>query len=43
MCPEWSAGMFSQLTFAWLNPLMKQGYKAPLQDKDIWALPPTDR
>lgn len=43
MCPEWTAGIFSSLTFSWLNPLIRKGYKTPLQDKDIWSLPPTDR
>jgi hypothetical protein len=43
VCPEWGAGLMSTLTFSWLSPLIKQGYKTPLQDKDIWSLPPTDR
>lgn len=43
MCPEWGAGVVSSLTFSWLSPLIRKGYKAPLQDKDIWTLPPTDR
>jgi len=43
VCPEWGAGVLSSLTFSWLSPLIRKGYKAPLQDKDIWTLPPTDR
>jgi hypothetical protein len=43
VCPEWGAGLMSTLTFSWLSPLIRKGYKTPLQDKDIWSLPPTDR
>lgn len=43
MCPEWNAGILSSLTFTWLSPLIRKGYKTPLQDKDIWSLPPADR
>ena len=31
-----------QITFAWLTPLMQKGYSAPLEFRDIWALPPLD-
>jgi ATP-binding cassette, subfamily C (CFTR/MRP), member 1 len=24
--------------FAWMTPLMQQGYKRPITDKDIWKL-----
>ena len=41
-CPEFSANIFSQMTFAWLTPLMQKGYSAPLEFRDIWALPPPD-
>jgi hypothetical protein len=43
VCPEWRAGLWSRLTFGWLSPLIKRGYKAPLTEADLWSLPPTDR
>ncbi|KAL6640000.1 hypothetical protein ACP70R_022310 [Stipagrostis hirtigluma subsp. patula] len=29
------AGLFSKLSFWWLNPLVKKGYQKPLEEKDI--------
>jgi hypothetical protein len=43
VCPEWRAGVWSRLTFGWLSPLIKRGYKAPLTEADLWSLPATDR
>ncbi|XP_048554173.1 ABC transporter C family member 10-like [Triticum urartu] len=37
------AGMLSQMTFWWLNPLMKTGYQKPLDDKDMPLLGAADR
>ncbi|KAF7007062.1 hypothetical protein CFC21_022037 [Triticum aestivum] len=37
------AGILSQMTFWWLNPLMKTGYEKPLGDKDMPLLGATDR
>uniref|UniRef100_A0ACD6ADW5 Uncharacterized protein n=1 Tax=Avena sativa TaxID=4498 RepID=A0ACD6ADW5_AVESA len=37
------AGYFSEMSFWWLNPLMKMGYEKPLEDKDVPVLGTTDR
>ncbi|KAK9792737.1 hypothetical protein WJX73_001757, partial [Symbiochloris irregularis] len=42
-CPEHRASIVSQLTFSWITPLMRTGYKNPLQFEDVWQLPPSDR
>ncbi|GMH44339.1 hypothetical protein BSKO_12273 [Bryopsis sp. KO-2023] len=42
VCPEATAGLFSRLTFGWMGPLIRLGYKAPLEDCDVWNLPPGD-
>uniref|UniRef100_A0A8R7V4M5 ABC transporter C family member 10 n=1 Tax=Triticum urartu TaxID=4572 RepID=A0A8R7V4M5_TRIUA len=41
--PFAKAGFFSKMSFWWLNPLMKMGYKKPLEDKDMPLLGSTDR
>ncbi|XP_020269793.1 ABC transporter C family member 10-like [Asparagus officinalis] len=38
-----NAGFFSRMSFWWLNPLLKSGYKKPLQEKDIPTLDEDDR
>lgn len=43
VCPESKAGIFSTLTFGWLTPMIKYGYKTPLEDSDIWYLSKNDR
>ncbi|ANB15991.1 ATP-binding cassette glutathione S-conjugate transporter YCF1 [Sugiyamaella lignohabitans] len=37
--PEEKADIFAQLTFTWMTPLMKQGYKAYLTEEDLPPLP----
>lgn len=37
-CPQEYANVFSLMTFGWLTPLMKKGYKAFLTQEDLWAL-----
>ncbi|XP_044956194.1 ABC transporter C family member 10-like [Hordeum vulgare subsp. vulgare] len=37
------AGLFSKMSFWWLNHLMKLGYEKPLEDKDMPLLQTTDR
>ncbi|KAI2643335.1 P-loop containing nucleoside triphosphate hydrolase protein [Xylaria nigripes] len=37
---EASAGFFSRLTFQWMAPLMKIGYKRPLEQGDLWKVNP---
>ncbi|XP_028549629.1 ABC transporter C family member 10 [Dendrobium catenatum] len=41
--PFASAGLFSKLSFWWLNPLMKKGYEKPLEEKDIPLLGKEDQ
>nr|QGP74115.1 ABCC transporter [Sedum alfredii] len=43
VCPERHVNIFSSIFFAWMNPLMKLGYKRPLTEKDIWKLDTWDR
>lgn len=38
--PEYSASWLSKLFFAWQGPLMRTGYKRPLQQNDIWKVNP---
>lgn len=38
--PEYSASWLSRLFFAWQGPLMRTGYKRPLQQNDIWKVNP---
>ena len=33
------AGMWSYLTFKFLNPLLNTGYLSPLQEEDLYDLP----
>ncbi|KAG8652165.1 ABC transporter C family member 2 isoform X1 [Manihot esculenta] len=43
ICPEQHVNIFSKTIFAWMNPIMKLGYKRPLTEKDIWKLDTWDR
>lgn len=36
--PEEYAGLFSRLTFRWLDPLMKTGYSKPLEQEDFYKI-----
>ncbi|KAF9352484.1 hypothetical protein BGX26_009716 [Mortierella sp. AD094] len=38
VCPEFTASIFSRLTFTWVQPLMSLGSKRPLEKEDIWEL-----
>ncbi|KAG0045862.1 hypothetical protein BGZ83_008926, partial [Gryganskiella cystojenkinii] len=40
---EYASSVYSQLTFAWLNPLVYLGYQRPLQDIDLPELENEDR
>ncbi|XP_043571121.1 ATP-binding cassette sub-family C member 3 isoform X3 [Chiloscyllium plagiosum] len=42
-CPEEGAGFLSRLTFWWFTRMAIQGYKHPLEDKDLWSLNKEDR
>ncbi|KAI9739621.1 MAG: hypothetical protein M1834_006339 [Cirrosporium novae-zelandiae] len=37
---EYGASFFSQLTFHWMGPLMRTGYKRPLELNDVWLVNP---
>ncbi|VAI82602.1 unnamed protein product [Triticum turgidum subsp. durum] len=41
--PFAKAGFLSEMSFWWLNPLLKMGYEKPLEDKGIPLLSPKDR
>ncbi|KAI1485090.1 P-loop containing nucleoside triphosphate hydrolase protein [Biscogniauxia mediterranea] len=42
-CPVEYATIFSRLTFSWMTPMMKYGYKQYLTEEDLWGLPPSDK
>jgi len=42
-CPVEYATIFSQLTFSWMTPMMKYGYKEFLTQDDLWNLRKSDR
>lgn len=41
-CPYERADIFSILTFSWITPMMKYGYKNFLTQDDLWSLRPRD-
>ncbi|XP_064886770.1 multidrug resistance-associated protein 1 isoform X3 [Columba livia] len=42
-CPESSASFLSRITFWWISGLMVQGYRRPLEAKDLWSLNKEDK
>ncbi|KAK7751482.1 ATP-binding cassette glutathione S-conjugate transporter ycf1 [Diatrype stigma] len=42
-CPVETATIFSRLTFSWMTPLMRLGYKQYLTEEDLWGLSPSDK
>ncbi|KAF1845861.1 uncharacterized protein K460DRAFT_285143 [Cucurbitaria berberidis CBS 394.84] len=40
VCPEYRASLYSRLTWQWMQPLMRVGYKRPLEKNDIWTVNP---
>lgn len=40
VCPEEEVNIFSYLSFWWLDPIFRTGYKRPLEATDLWLLPP---
>ncbi|KAI1777523.1 ABC transporter type 1, transmembrane domain-containing protein [Hypoxylon cercidicola] len=42
-CPVEYSTVFSRLTFSWMTPMMKHGYKQYLTEEDLWGLSPSDR
>ncbi|OMO92327.1 hypothetical protein COLO4_17671 [Corchorus olitorius] len=43
ICPERHVNIFSKIFFSWVSPLMKQGYRKPITEKDVWKLDTWDR
>lgn len=43
ICPERHVNIFSRIYFGWITPLMQQGYRKPITEKDIWKLDTWDR
>ncbi|KAK1381980.1 ABC-type xenobiotic transporter [Heracleum sosnowskyi] len=43
VCPEREANMFSRIFFGWMTPLMQQGYRRPITEKDVWKLDTWDQ
>lgn len=42
-CPVEYATVFSRLTFSWMTPMMRYGYKVFLTENDLWALAKSDQ
>lgn len=42
-CPLEYATVFSKLTFSWMTPMMRYGYKVFLTESDLWALAKPDQ
>ncbi|EEF35769.1 ABC transporter C family member 12 [Ricinus communis] len=42
-CPERHVNLFSRIYFGWMTPLMQQGYKKPITEKDVWKLDTWDQ
>ncbi|KAH9884583.1 P-loop containing nucleoside triphosphate hydrolase protein [Xylariomycetidae sp. FL2044] len=42
-CPVEHATVFSRLTFSWMTPMMRFGYKQYLTEEDLWGLSPDDK
>ncbi|GLJ53349.1 hypothetical protein SUGI_1137540 [Cryptomeria japonica] len=43
VCPERCVNLFSRIFFSWMTPLMREGYKRPITDKDVWQLDTWDQ
>ncbi|GLT85718.1 hypothetical protein SLE2022_038980 [Rubroshorea leprosula] len=43
ICPERQANIFSRIYFGWITPLMQQGYRRPITEKDVWKLDTWDQ
>ncbi|KAI5460520.1 multidrug resistance-associated protein 1 [Mariannaea sp. PMI_226] len=41
-CPSERATLFSTLTFSWMTPMMRHGYKQYITEDDLWDLPQRD-
>ncbi|CAM8900430.1 unnamed protein product [Rhodiola kirilowii] len=43
ICPERHVNIISRMFFGWMTPLMKQGYRKPITEKDVWMLDTWDQ
>ncbi|KAG8381914.1 hypothetical protein BUALT_Bualt05G0022300 [Buddleja alternifolia] len=43
VCPERYANIFSRISFNWMTPLMQQGYRKSITEKDVWKLDSWDQ
>ncbi|KAG8474416.1 hypothetical protein CXB51_033997 [Gossypium anomalum] len=43
ICPERHASIISRILFGWITPLMQQGYKRPITERDVWQLDTWDQ
>ncbi|XP_010051993.2 ABC transporter C family member 12 [Eucalyptus grandis] len=43
VCPERHVNIFSRMYFGWVTPVMQQGYKRPISEKDVWKLDTWDQ
>ncbi|KAB1222717.1 ABC transporter C family member 2 [Morella rubra] len=43
ICPERHVNIFSRICFGWITPLMQQGYRKPITEKDVWKLDTWDQ
>ena len=43
LTPEKYASAFSQMIFAWVDPLMRLGWKKQLYTADLWSLTASNR
>lgn len=37
---EYKASFWSKLTFSWISPLIRSGYRRPLEENDVWKINP---
>ncbi|XP_060108083.1 ATP-binding cassette sub-family C member 3 [Heteronotia binoei] len=42
-CPELNSSFLSKMTFWWFTGMAIQGYKKPLEEKDLWSLNEDDK
>lgn len=43
ICPERHANIISRIFFGWITPLMQQGYRRPITERDVWKLDTWDQ
>ncbi|XP_017970733.1 PREDICTED: ABC transporter C family member 12 isoform X2 [Theobroma cacao] len=43
ICPERQANIFSRIVFGWITPLMRQGHRRPITERDVWKLDTWDQ